>query len=66
MGKVGTVVPFAVRVSLEKDGARSKLGGMSGDGKGCGRVREVEDWFRQEQEFKGVKRGLTGGGPVPR
>ena len=46
MGEVGTRVPFAVGVGLEKDGAGSIFIGVSGNSKGCSGVREVKDWFR--------------------
>ena len=58
-------MPFTICVSLEKDGARGVLGGVGGDGEWCSQVREVEDRFRQEQQFESVERGLTGGGPIP-
>ena len=39
--EVGTRVPFAIGVGLEKNGARSILRGISSDSEGCGEVREV-------------------------
>ena len=39
--EVGTWVPFAVGVGLEKDGTGSILGGISGNGEGRSKVREV-------------------------
>ena len=51
---------------MEKDGARSILGGIGGNSKGCSKVGEVEDWLRQEQGLEGIEGGLTSGGPVPR
>ena len=39
--EVGTWVPFAVGVGLEKDGAGSILRGVSSDSEGCGGVGEV-------------------------
>ena len=60
-GEVGTGVPLAVPVGLQKDGAGSILGGVGGDGEGCGEVQEVKDWFQQEQGFEGVKSSLASG-----
>ena len=45
LGEVGTWMPLAIRVSLEKDGTRSILGGISGNGEGCSKVGEMEDRF---------------------
>ena len=38
-------MPFAVRVSLEKDGAGSVFGSVGGDSEGSSEVREMKDWF---------------------
>ena len=38
-------MPFAIRVSLEEDGTGGIFRGISGDGKGCCEVREMEDGF---------------------
>ena len=43
LGEVEAGMPIAIGVSLEEDGARGILGGVSGDSKGFGEVREVED-----------------------
>ena len=45
LGEVRTGVPVAVRVGLEEDGARGVLRGVSCNGKGGGKVREVENRF---------------------
>ena len=41
LGEVGTWVPFAIGVGLEKDSTRSIFRGVSGNGEGCSGVREV-------------------------
>ena len=63
--EIGAGMPIAVGVSLEEDGARGVLGGVGGDGKGFGEVREVEDRARQEELFQLVEGLLTSGGPIP-
>jgi len=58
-------VPVSVGVDLEEDSTGCMFGGISGDGEGCGEVREVENRFQQEKVFERVKRGLASGSPVP-
>ena len=41
------------------------LGCISGNGERGREVGEVKDRFGEEEEFKGVERGLARGGPVP-
>ena len=43
LGEIGTGVPITVSVSLEENSTRGIFRGISGDGKGLGEVREVED-----------------------
>ena len=59
-------MPVAVGVGLEENGAGCIFGCVSGNGEGGGEVREAEDGFCEEEAFKGVKGGLTSGGPIPR
>jgi len=63
--EVGTGVPISIGVSLKEDSSRCMLGGVSGDGKRCGEVREMENWFQQEKGFESVERSLASRGPVP-
>ena len=58
-------MPITIGVGLEEDGARRMFGGVRGDGKGGGEVREVKDGFGEEEAFEGVEGGLAGRGPVP-
>ena len=58
-------MPVAVGISLEKDGVRSILQGVSGNGKGFDEVWEVEDGARQEELFELIKGSLASGSPVP-
>ena len=55
LGEVGTGVPISVGISLEKDGARCIFGGVGGDSKGSGEIREAKDGFRKEEAFEGVE-----------
>ena len=64
--EVGAGVPITVGVGLEEDGVGCMFRCISGNGEGGGEVREVENGFREEEMFKGVERGLTRGGPIPR
>ena len=59
-------MPVAVGVGLEEDGTGCIFGCIGGNGEGGGEIREVEDGFRKEETFKGVKGGLASGGPIPR
>ena len=59
-------MPATVGVGLEENGTGCMFGRISGNGERGGEVREVENGFREEETFKGVERGLAGGGPVPR
>ena len=63
--QVGTWMPVAVGVGLEEDGAGRMLGGVRGDGKGGGEVREVKDGLRKEEAFEGIEGGLARRGPIP-
>ena len=63
--QVGTWVPVAIGVGLEEDGARRMFGGVRGDSKRGGEVREVENRFGEEETFEGVEGGLARRGPVP-
>ena len=45
LGEVGTRMPFAVRVGLEKNGTGGIFGGVGGNGEGCREVGEMEDRF---------------------
>ena len=65
LGEVGAGVPVSVRVGLEENPSRRRFRGVGGDGERCGEVREMEDWFQQEEGFEGVEGFLAGGGPVP-
>jgi len=65
LGEIGAGVPIAIRVGLEEDPSGCVFRGVSGNGEGCREIREMEDWFCQEEGFKGVERGLASGGPVP-
>jgi len=65
LGKVRAGVPIAIGVGLEENSSRCRFRGVGGDGEGCGEVREMENGFRQEKGFKGVKGSLTSGSPVP-
>ena len=58
-------MPVTVGVSLEEDGVRGVLQGISGDGKGLGEVWEVEDGTRQEELLEFIKGLLTSGSPIP-
>ena len=42
-------MPIAIGVSLEKDGTRGVLRGISGDGERFREVREVEDRVQEEE-----------------
>ena len=59
-------MPIAIRVSLEKDYAGGVLGGIGCNGKGGGKIWEVEDWLQQEEGFESVERSLACRGPIPR
>ena len=59
-------MPVTVGVDLEEDSTRCMFRHISGNGERGREIREVKDGFREEETFKGVERGLTGGGPVPR
>ena len=58
-------MPVAVGICLKEDGARRMFGGVRGDGKGGGEVREVKDGLGEEEAFKGVEGSLARRGPVP-
>ena len=58
-------MPVTVRVSLEENGTGCIFRHVSGNGERGGEVGEMENGFREEETFKGVKRGLARGGPVP-
>jgi len=58
-------MPVSIGVGLEEDSTGCMFGGISGNGKGCREVREVENWFRQEKGFERVKGSLASGSPVP-
>ena len=64
--QVGAWVPVAIRVGLEEDGTRRVFGSVRGDGEGSREVGEVQDGFREEEAFEGIKGGLTRRGPIPR
>ena len=58
-------MPIPIRISLEKDGTGCVLGCVGGNGERGGQVGEVENRFREEEAFEGVKGRLTRRGPVP-
>ena len=59
-------MPVTVGVGLEENSTGCMFRCISGNSERSGEVREVENGFREEETFKGVERGLTGGGPIPR
>ena len=41
-------MPISIGIGLKKDSAGHIFGGVSGNGKGSGEVREVQDWFQEK------------------
>lgn len=64
MGEVRTGVPVSIHISLEQDGTDGELGCVSGNCKRSRKVRHLEDRFREEEGFQGVKCDLTFQGTV--
>ena len=58
-------MPVTIGVSLEEDGVRGILKGVSGDGERFGEVQEVKDRAREKELFQLIKGTLTGGSPIP-
>jgi hypothetical protein len=55
LGEVRAGVPVTIGVSLEEDSAQSVLRDVGGDGEWSREVRHVENGFREEQRFQGMK-----------
>ena len=63
--KVRTWVPFSIGISLEKDGTQCIFGCISGNSKGGGEIRDMQDGFEEEEVFNMVEGVLLGGCPTP-
>ena len=63
--KVGTGVPFTIRVSLEEDSTQCVFRCVSGNSKGRGEVWHMKDWLWEKEVFEVVEGLLLGGGPIP-
>ena len=51
LGEIGGWVPVPIGVSLEEDGPRCILRGISGNGKGGGKVGKMKNRFGEEEMF---------------
>ena len=58
-------MPIAIGVSLEEDSTGGVLRSIGGDGKGFGKVWEVENGTREEELLELIKGLLTSRGLVP-
>ena len=64
-GEVGVGVSVPISIGLQEDTSRGMFGGISGNGKGVGKVGETEDWLGKEELLEMLKGGLTSRGPRP-
>ena len=58
-------MPFIIDVLLQEDSSRGVFGGIRGDCKRGGEIREMEDWLGGECCFQGSKGVVTRAVPGP-